>query len=543
MALHIHNTANVSDDATLELDGAVAVTTAVVGGTTYLFVTGRDDDGVSVFSVADDGTLANVDNVSDDATLELAGPGGVTTAVVGGTTYLFVTGFNDSGVGVFAVAADGTLSSVDNVTDDAALELFGAAHATTAVVGGTTHLFVTGFDDDGVSVFSVAADGTLTNVDNVSDDATLELVRATGVTTAVVGGTTYLLVTGSLDDGVSVFSVAAGGTLANVDNVSDDATLELDGASGVTTAVVGGIHHLFVTGFFDDGVSAFALDGNVPLLGDVLWRHSDGTAATAAHELGSLPNTWQIDGTGDFDGDGDTDVLWRHDDGQTVTWETQNGAFVASHDIEFASINWRIEGTGDFDGDGDADIVWRHRDGAVVTWEMDDGAYVINHNHPVVPTNLQIDGTGDFDGDGDDDIVWRHDEGQAVTWEMQDGAFVAGHDIEFASINWQVAGTGDFDRDGDADILWQHEEGAVTIWEMENNAYVVNRNQPDGPTTGEIAGTHDFDGDGDADILWRQDDGQVITWEIEDLNFVVEDNFGAVSSGWQIRGTGEFDLV
>jgi 6-phosphogluconolactonase (cycloisomerase 2 family) len=537
------NADNVSDDATLELNGARDVTTAVVGGTTYLFVTGINDNGVSVFSVADDGTLTNVDNVTDDATLELRGARGVTTAVVGGTTYLFVTGFNDSGVGVFAVAADGTLSSVDNVTDDAALELFGAAHATTAVVGGTTHLFVTGFDDDGVSVFSVAADGTLTNVDNVSDDATLELVRATGVTTAVVGGTTYLLVTGSLDDGVSVFSVAAGGTLANVDNVSDDATLELDGASGVTTAVVGGIHHLFVTGFFDDGVSAFALDGNVPLLGDVLWRHSDGTAATAAHELGSLPNTWQIDGTGDFDGDGDTDVLWRHDDGQTVTWETQNGAFVASHDIEFASINWRIEGTGDFDGDGDADIVWRHRDGAVVTWEMDDGAYVINHNHPVVPTNLQIDGTGDFDGDGDDDIVWRHDEGQAVTWEMQDGAFVAGHDIEFASINWQVAGTGDFDRDGDADILWQHEEGAVTIWEMENNAYVVNRNQPDGPTTGEIAGTHDFDGDGDADILWRQDDGQVITWEIEDLNFVVEDNFGAVSSGWQIRGTGEFDLV
>ena len=118
----------------------------------------------------------------------------------------------------------------------------------------------------------------------------------------------------------------------NTDNVSDDATLELDGAAGVTTAVVGGTTYLFVTGNFDNGVSAFALDGNVPLLGDVLWRHSDGTAATAAQELGSLPNTWQIDGTGDFDGDGDADVLWRHDDGQTVTWETQNGAFVASHD-------------------------------------------------------------------------------------------------------------------------------------------------------------------------------------------------------------------
>ena len=248
----LSNVDNVDDgdDATLELDRPFDVTTAVVGGTTYLFVTGFDDDGVSVFSVAADGTLTNVDNVDDgdDATLELFGATGVTTAVVGGTTYLFVTGRNDSGVSVFSVAADGTLTSVDNVSDDATLELAGAIGVTTAVVGGTTYLFVTGQSDDGVSVFSVAADGTLTNVDNVSDDATLELAGALDVTTAVVGGTTYLFVTGPDDDGVSVFSVAADGTLTNVDNVSDDATLELAGAAGVTTAVVGGTIYLFVAG-------------------------------------------------------------------------------------------------------------------------------------------------------------------------------------------------------------------------------------------------------------------------------------------------------
>jgi hypothetical protein len=109
------------------------------------------------------------------------------------------------------------------------------------------------------------------------------------VTTAVVDGTTYLFVAGSADSGVSVFSVAADGTLTNVANVSDDATLELLLAADVTTAVAGGIVHLFVAGASDSGVSAFALDGNVPLLGDVLWQHSDGTVATAAQELGSLP--------------------------------------------------------------------------------------------------------------------------------------------------------------------------------------------------------------------------------------------------------------
>ena len=237
------------------------MTTAVIGGTTYLFVAGFFDDGVSVFSVAADGTLTNVDNVTDGGTLELDGAVGVTTAVVAGTTYLFVAGAGDSGVSVFSVAADGTLTNVDNVTDDATLELDGAFAVTTAVVGGTTYLFVAGFDDDGVSVFSVAADGTLTNVDNVTDDGALELDGAIVVTTAVVGGTTYLFVTGQVDDGVSVFSVAADGTLTNVDNVTrrrGAGTRRRDRRDD------GGHrrHHLSVRdGSNDNGVSVFSVGG------------------------------------------------------------------------------------------------------------------------------------------------------------------------------------------------------------------------------------------------------------------------------------------
>ena len=125
--------------------------------------------------------IANTDNVSDSGALELAGAGDVATAVIAGTTYLFVASFLDNGVSVFAVEPGGTLVNVDNVTDDATLELDGAIRATPAVIAGTTYLFVTGRNDDGVSVFSVAADGTLTNVDNVTDGGALELDGASGV--------------------------------------------------------------------------------------------------------------------------------------------------------------------------------------------------------------------------------------------------------------------------------------------------------------------------------------------------------------------------
>ena len=139
-------------------------------------------------------TLINSHNVGDNATLQLGGASYVTTAVVGGTPYVFVTakGNGDNGVSVFSLGTDGTLTNVDNVADNAVMNLGGAFALTTAVVGGTTYLFASAVSDYGVSVFSVGADGHLTNVANVSDNATLQLALTTDVETMVVGGTTYL---------------------------------------------------------------------------------------------------------------------------------------------------------------------------------------------------------------------------------------------------------------------------------------------------------------------------------------------------------------
>ena len=109
----------------------------------------------------------------------------------------------------FSIAVRDTsfqLLSVANVSDDGTLQLFGATSVSTTVVSDTTYLFVASDIDDGVSVFSVASDGALTSVFNITDDGTLELEEASSVSTAVVSGTTYLFVAGRFDDGISVFS-------------------------------------------------------------------------------------------------------------------------------------------------------------------------------------------------------------------------------------------------------------------------------------------------------------------------------------------------
>jgi VCBS repeat-containing protein len=262
MTFLVTNPDNRTDGGTLELDGADSIASADVGGFTYVFVAGGVDDGVSVFRLLANGTLTPVFDVTDTATLKLDGATGLSTAMVDGNTYLFVAGVQDSGVSVFRVGTDGSLTNTGNVSDDATMFLSGVTDTATAKVGTSTYLFTAGTADDGISVFRVAGNGALTNIGNTADNGTLKLDGVDALTTVTVGGTTFLIAAGGVDDGISVFSIAANGTLTNTNNFSDNATLNLNGASDVTSAVIGGVTYVFVAGAADNGISVFSLNSS-----------------------------------------------------------------------------------------------------------------------------------------------------------------------------------------------------------------------------------------------------------------------------------------
>ena len=256
------NVYNIKDSTDLLLNGAISLTTAQIGSNTYLFATSYREDSVSVFQVANNGSLTNVYNIKDSTDLLLDGAISLTTAQIGSNTYLFVSGNNDSGVSVFEVSSDGSLVNIYNVEDNAELELAGADFLTTAQIGSATYLFVAGNVDDGVSVFEVANDGMLTNVYNITDGGDLNLFRIRFVYTSQIGSNTYLFAVGGSDNGVSIFQVANNGALTNVANIADNADILLNGAFSVTTAQIGSATYLFVVGNRDSGVSVFRIDNN-----------------------------------------------------------------------------------------------------------------------------------------------------------------------------------------------------------------------------------------------------------------------------------------
>lgn len=257
------------------------------------------------------------------------------------------------------------------------------------------------------------------------------------------------------------------------------------------------------------------------------WLSNDkgGFVSNSDNLFAGVPTDWKIVGTGDFNGDGREDILWRHDGGVLTDWlANSTGGYDANSGNLFASVptDWHVVGTGDFNGDGKSDILWRNDSGALTDWlGTSTGGFTANDANVLasVPTDWKVVGTGDFNGDGLVDILWRHDSGAVTNWlGTAAGGFIANDANVLASVpnDWKVAGTGDFNGDGLTDILWRHDSGMITDWlGTATGGYVAN-NDANGtksvPLDWHVVGVGDFNGDAFDDILWRNDSGTITDW-------------------------------
>jgi Ca2+-binding RTX toxin-like protein len=192
---------------------------------------------------------------------------------------------------------------------------------------------------------------------------------------------------------------------------------------------------------------------------DILWRSETGQITdwlgTAnggfsdnfSNASANVGNDWKVVATGDFNGDGKDDILWRNDSGAIVDWlGAANGGFTVNYGNSFASVptSWTLVGTGDFNGDHRDDILWRSDAGVVTDWlGTANGGFSANWANlsSGVPHDWKAVSIGDFNGDGKDDVLWRNDNGQTTDWlGTASGGFTDNYDnaASFVPTNWHV---------------------------------------------------------------------------------------------------------
>jgi hypothetical protein len=214
---------------------------------------------------------------------------------------------------------------------------------------------------------------------------------------------------------------------------------------------------------------------------DILWRDSSGQVAIwlmigsamqpGSGSPGTVTTDWAVAGTGDFNADGKGDILWYNGTTHQVAIWFMNGATVLGGSGVLSPpppTGWNIVGTGDFNGDGKTDILWRNpTTGQNAIWQMGSGLSYSASGISSVATNWIVTGTGDFNGDGMSDIVWRDTtSGQVGLWFMNGFTVGGGGSPGAVATTWAIVATGDFNGDGFSDLLWRDSSGNNAIWLM-----------------------------------------------------------------------------
>jgi probable HAF family extracellular repeat protein len=158
-------------------------------------------------------------------------------------------------------------------------------------------------------------------------------------------------------------------------------------------------------------------------------------------------SAWEVDAlnqmhdTHDFNGDGKSDILWRNTNGDVAIWLMNGLQALSAADIGNVPTSWSIVGTGDFNGDGKSDILWRNTNGDVAIWLMNGLQALSATDTGNVPTSWSIVGTGDLNGDGYSDILWRNTNGDVAIWLMNGLQALSAADIGNVPTVWTLQST------------------------------------------------------------------------------------------------------
>ena len=185
---------------------------------------------------------------------------------------------------------------------------------------------------------------------------------------------------------------------------------------------------------------------------------------------------WQVKATDDFNDDGRSDVLLQNvKTGSCYLWELDGVGQMKGYGYVGwgPGSDWQVKGTGDFNGDGESDILLQNiKTGSCYLWELDGAGQLRGHGYVGwgIGPDWQVRATADFNNDHKTDILLQNvGDGSCFVWELDGVSPLKGYGFVgwTPGPDWQVKGTGDFNGDHNADILLQNvRDGSCYLWDL-----------------------------------------------------------------------------
>jgi hypothetical protein len=251
--------------------------------------------------------------------------------------------------------------------------------------------------------------------------------------------------------------------------------------------------------------------------------------------------------TGDFNGDGKADIIGQDSTGQLRAWPSTGDMSADSKLFPGAA---RIVGTGfsttafprlltgDFNGDGRTDLLAQNASGQLKVWGSTgnlNGGVLFPGSGVVVGSGYTATAfprilTGDFTGDGRTDIIGQDSTGllkaAASSGDLSADNKLFPGPVRTVGGGWTTTNiprilTGDFNGDGRIDIIRQDSTGLLRVWASTgnlsgDNLMFAGQSRIAGGGWTQAAYPRivlgDFNGDGKQDILNQNTAGELYGW-------------------------------
>ncbi len=302
------------------------VTTNLASGDQAIFGALAGNAGIAQLTFDSAGTLTDHAIIVIPDTGHADNIAAVAKADIGGTNYLFTANPLQNAVTSWAVAPDGSVSTSDHINPDEGLWISAPSVMQTAMVGGSTYLLLGAAGSSTISVMQVGIDGSLTMRDHLLDSLNSRFAGITALEVVNHNGQTYVIAAGA-DDGVSIFVLLEGGYLLSRAHIEDRVDMGLDNVSAIAVRSRNDGLDIFVASSSETGITQLRYDSG-----------PTGVTTTAVLAGGLLSGTTGNDILQGHDGDdlieadqGD-DILRDGNGSDTLTGGAGADVFVLSRD-------------------------------------------------------------------------------------------------------------------------------------------------------------------------------------------------------------------